>query len=210
MSIIIAAAQLADIYHKGQIRRNNKRPYKTHCDRVACRVMMLPGMDEHDVAGAFLHDGPEDCAETTEDLMAMHAEIAQRCSGKTLAVVIGMTNMASRLHPNLPRAERKHMDRVRLAAQPVNIKRIKLVDRTENLLETIDDILAGRDKDYKFGRLYADESELLLNESLRGADNILENELAEVIHNLRAVCDHKTTPPVVTEYESTRPDHRTS
>lgn len=182
-SIIIAAAQLAARYHQNQKRKTSGRPYITHPIRVAGRVATLPGMEDADVAASFLHDGPEDQAPTTEKRDEMHTEILQACGQKTLDLVMALTNPSKGM--NLPRAERKQMDREHLKGYPVRVKRIKLVDRIDNLHETISDILLGIDHKRDFNLLYAAESEQLLEEALRGADPELEKELTQAIANLR-------------------------
>jgi (p)ppGpp synthase/HD superfamily hydrolase len=189
MSIILNAARLAARYHREQKRNNNGYPYMTHLIRVAGRVMTLDDMNEADAAAAFLHDGPEDQVKAPGDLEQMHREIEQACGVETLVIVIALTNPSK--GSTASRAERKQIDREHLSRCPVRVKRIKLVDRNDNLQESIRDILIGHDTNFKFNRLYADESQLLLDESLIGADPLLEAELAESIKQLHAACDLK-------------------
>jgi len=186
MSIITAASQLAARYHKEQTRKNNGRPYITHLIRVAGRVATLPGTEDADVAGSFLHDILEDIPKTLDVFHQMQFEILETCGQETLDIVVALTNPSKGM--KLPRPERKQIDRDHLAKCPRRVKRIKLVDRIDNVEESIVDLSLGLDKSTKFNEIYANESEQLLTEALCGADVELETELARSIQNLRFVC----------------------
>jgi len=185
-SIIIAAAQLAARYHKDHTRKNNNRPYQTHLIRTAGRVATLPGVKDADVAAAFLHDSLEDIPQTLEAFERMSFEILETCGQDTLDLVLALTNPSKR--SKLTRPERKRMDREHLAKCARRVKRIKLVDRIDNLEESILDLTLHNDRNYTFNEQYAAESELLLNEALRGADPELELELERCIQTLRWTC----------------------
>jgi len=77
------------------------------------------------------------------------------------------------------------LDREHLARQPQNIKGIKLIDRIDNLDECLRDIQSGVHWDLTFHQTYANESELLLLEALKGTDLDLEVEMIESIAALR-------------------------
>ena len=186
MSIITAAAQLAARYHKEQTRKNNGRPYITHLIRVAGRVATLPGMEDADVSAAYLHDGPEDIPKTLGAFEQMSFEILETCGQETLDIVLALTNPSKGM--KLPRPERKKIDREHLAKCPRRVKRIKLVDRIDNIEESILDLSLHIDRNIGFNELYADESELLLKEALQGADTELETELVAAISRLRYIC----------------------
>ena len=186
MSIIIAAARLAAHYHKNQTRKNNGRPYVTHLIRVAGRVAILAGMEDADAAAAFLHDVIEDCTKNDNQRHQMRFEILETCGQETLDIVLALTNPSKSM--KLPRPERKKIDREHLAKCPRRVKRIKLVDRIDNIEESILDLSQHVDRNYRFNEIYADESELLLKEALQGADTELETELATAIGRLHHTC----------------------
>ena len=198
MSIIIAAAQLAARYHKDQKRKNSGRPYLTHLVRTSGRVATLPGMEEADVAATFLHDSLEDIPQSLDVFEQMSFEILETCGQETLDIVLALTNASKGL--KLPRAERKKIDREHLAGYAVRVKRIKLVDRIDNVDESITDLSLGYDHDVAFNQLYASESELLLTEALRGADPELEMELSRSIQRLHWICARLKLGQAITDF----------
>jgi len=165
MSIILAAAALARAAHSGQKRKYNGRPYVEHPARVAARTAIHPGATEEMVAAAFLHDVLEDTGVGPD-------EIEARTSAKVLYYVDWMTNRSKKTHPSANRSERKRIDRERLAGAPGEVKIIKMLDRIDNLRE-----MDGADPG--FGRLYGQES-LLLLEALKEGDPSLAGELREI------------------------------
>lgn len=160
MNLILKAAALAVRAHEGQKRKYNGRPYVTHPARVAGRVGLLPDVTEEMVAAAYLHDVLEDTTITRE-------EIERETSPQVGFYVDWMTNKSKGIA--LPRAERKAMDRKRLAEAPPQVKLIKTLDRIDNLTE-----MAGAKDDFK--KVYAQES-LLLAEAL-GAGPLTDELMA--------------------------------
>lgn len=169
MSLILKAAALAVRAHEGQKRKYNGRPYVTHPARVAGRVGLLPDVTEEMVAAAYLHD-------VLEDTLITRYEIELETNVRVGYYVDWMTNKSKGL--NLPRAERKAMDRKRLADAPSEIKLIKLLDRIDNLSE-----MAEAKDDFK--KLYAEES-ILLAETI-GAGS-LGDELMTIAKDLLGGC----------------------
>jgi len=185
------AAQLAAQLHALDRRNKNGRPYVTHLIRVAGRVATLEGATEDMVAAAFLHDHPEDHAKTHEEADAMLQEL-EKTLGEPVAKLVHELTNASKLwmySPRPPRAERKRHDREKLAMASREAKIIKLVDRIDNLNETISDMEGGYDTDAKFAKLYAHESLQLLEDSLVMTHNELEAELRDVITRVHKVAD---------------------
>lgn len=170
MNLILRAAALAVRAHKFQTRKYNGRPYVTHPARVAGRVGLLPDVTEEMVAAAYLHDVLEDTTVTRE-------EIERETNVQVAFYVDWMTNKSK--GSNLPRAERKAMDRKRLMEAPVQVKQIKLLDRIDNLSE-----MAGAPED--FMKLYLEESRLL-GEHL--ACSNMAPRLDELLAELLAVVD---------------------
>lgn len=166
MNLILRAAALADRAHKGVPRKHTGFPYVYHPARVAGRVALLPGATEEMVAAAYLHDVLEDTAISRE-------EIEAETNAKVGFYVDCMTNKSKGL--NLPRAERKALDRKHLSEVPDEVKLIKAIDRIDNLLE-----MAGASPNFK--KLYAEES-LLLADAL--GDGPLIDELRCIARNLK-------------------------
>jgi (p)ppGpp synthase/HD superfamily hydrolase len=184
---IIKAAAIAARLHKDQKRDNSGKPYVTHLIRVAGRVATLKGVTENDVAGAYLHDVLEDQCDTPEKRDAVIQEIIRECGMPVMEIVVALTNPSK--GSQLPRHERKQMDRNHLADCSRNIKIIKLVDRIDNLNEMLEDLLIGRETRYRFLITYCNESQALVNEALYGVDMDLEMELNEAIKLLRAATE---------------------
>jgi len=171
-NIILKAAMLGRRAHEGQLRKYTGRPYIEHPARVAGRAAILPGATEIMVAAAFLHDVLEDTPMTAQQ---MAAEIGDEVT----KIVIQLTNVS--IGSTLPRAERKRMDREFLSKASREAKELKMLDRIDNLRE-----MQGTPE--KFGRLYVNESRLLL-EVVGDTNNILADELKQAIRDLEVVLD---------------------
>lgn len=170
MNKILAAAQFAARAHSGQVRKYTERPYITHPARVAAMAMTLPYADEVMVCAAWLHDTVEDCGVAAAELAALF--------GQDVAdVVCELTHTPKSQVPHLGRAQRKALDRNRLEKSSLTARRIKLLDRIDNLREMDEAPL-------DFLGVYVNESQLLLDESLRGADDELERTLRAEIARL--------------------------
>lgn len=168
-SLILRAAKLAAQAHEGQTRKYTNRPYVEHPARVAGRVALRPDATEDMVAAAFLHDVVEDTEIKLEDIRSiLNPEVAR--------LVGEMTNTSKITDPKLPRAERKKMDRDRLAQVSYEVKIIKLLDRIDNVRE-----MTGAPSG--FIRIYAEES-LLLATVIGDADIELKKELIEAATDL--------------------------
>jgi (p)ppGpp synthase/HD superfamily hydrolase len=152
--VIIEAAQFAARYHAGQVRKYNGKPYITHPIRVAGRMATHPSAMEWHVAAAFLHDVV--ALDTIDELF-----------GTYVAECVAHLTNAPKIE-GMARAERKRLDRERIAKIPKACKVIKLIDRIDNLSEL--------DRKDRFAPLYARES-FLLADVLEDADRELANEL---------------------------------
>jgi (p)ppGpp synthase/HD superfamily hydrolase len=170
MSLIINAASLARVAHRGQIRKYTGRPYLEHPARVAGKVATIVGADENMIAAAFLHDVLEDTQATPEDVL-------QATNGDVLGYVQWLTN-PSKGRADLKRADRKAMDREHLMNAPNAAKVIKMVDRIDNLL----DIVEGP---WDFQALYAHES-ILLAEAIGSADPHIAEDLLDLARKMKA------------------------
>jgi len=177
---ILEAAQWAAEMHSQETRKHNKTPYIRHPQRVAARAMCLPGMSIQGVCAAWLHDVPEEVAgEDVELRNKIFDEIQVNYGTLTFQMVKELTPITMGMKS--PRAERKAMERQFLSRARKESKRIKLLDRIDNLQESLLDMQRGLDVNYKFNALYVTESRLLLEEALRGSDPDLEEELMSTI-----------------------------
>ena len=174
--LILKAARLAKRAHRDQRRKYHALPYVTHPARVAARTCLLDDASAVEVAAAWLHDVVEDTDLTDEQLRL------ESFPAECVEIVLELTNNSKKF-PGLPRAERKQMDRQRLAKASRAAKRIKLIDRADNLRD-----LALADDQFK--SLYAAESVLLARE-LAGTDVELEEELFAAIEALGFERDHQ-------------------
>jgi (p)ppGpp synthase/HD superfamily hydrolase len=168
MSIILQAAKIATVAHKGQLR-DNKRPYITHPARVAGQALAHPIAIEEWGAIAYLHDVLEDSSMTEGFLRQMF-------SGIVVNAVVELTNQY--VDKSEIRAARKAKERERLGTISRVAKIIKMLDREDNLLEM--------PTPCSFRDLYVRESRLLLP-LLEDADADLAARLGLVITSLEQV-----------------------
>lgn len=141
---VIRASNLAARHHHGQFRKHSVGvPYIVHPARVAAG---LPG-ELLQMAGW--------CHDLLEDTDCPPAEIEAVCGAAVLSLVRELTN-PSKAYEGLSRAERKAMDREHARSMSSEAKRVKGVDRLDNLREAA---LTCADVDWL--RMYAQESVLL-------------------------------------------------
>lgn len=173
-SLILDAARFSRERHEGQSRKVTGLPYILHPGRVASRVALLEDASAEMVAAAWLHDVVEDTG------TPIH-EIEQRFGPVVARIVAGLTNhFTKEAYPDMNRRARKAKEIDRLMAQPVAIRRIKLLDRIDNLGEL--------DPFDEFTRVYMMESQELLDAmrmaSPTGTHRALEEELADSLRKL--------------------------
>lgn len=156
VAMVNEAMEFARNAHKGQKRNaaweDHGADYFVHPERVA-KVAQELGLPPQVVMAAYLHDVAEDTPVTIEEI---EAKFGQEVS----SMVSGLTN-PSKKFPNLPRAERKKMDREHVLTVHENVKIIKALDRIDNLND-----FDMAPKDFKI--LYSNESLLLADALLQG------------------------------------------
>ncbi|WP_394998899.1 HD domain-containing protein [Acinetobacter sp.] len=139
MSLLIKAAQFANVAHAGQWRKHTAHgiriPYIHHVSRVAGRVALLPDVTEDMIAAAWLHDVIEDCGITEAMIAHLFNEIIAR-------YVIGLTSYTKR--PNLREHWKSQNRKTRVDAnnsayevEPLEVHRMKYCDRLDNLTDTL-------------------------------------------------------------------------
>lgn len=167
---LIKAINFMEEAHKGQTRKNSDTPYSTHPFRVMTGVLDHKGIRSTAAAcAAALHDTMEDCG--------VHYQVLLGLFGKEVAdLVLELTN-PSKKFPHLSRAERKSMDRNHCASISKTAKVIKLLDRYDNINESV-----GLEP--SFVKLYCEETKLLIP-VLQDADPVLANKLSELVDYVR-------------------------
>jgi len=124
MSRLEAARQMAAKAHAGQMRKGLDEPYIMHPERVAAQVGALGYSVDLQIA-ALLHDTLEDTTLTPEEISGAFGQ-------PVLDAVVAMTN-PSKGRPELPRAERKVIDREHMASVSPEVATVKALDRADNL-----------------------------------------------------------------------------
>jgi guanosine-3',5'-bis(diphosphate) 3'-pyrophosphohydrolase len=175
VNLILEAAKYAADAHEGQTRdfcRGTPVPYKIHLARVAGRVMMHPDATDEMAMAAFLHDTVEDTEKTFDDLAIFPPRVVELCKE--------LHNPSKGM--DLPRGERKKIDREHLKTISREGKIIKLYDRIDNINDLVE-------ADDRFKIIYCKESRLLAH-AIGDAAPELEAELLEAIEKVEAGIVH--------------------
>lgn len=151
--LIQGAIDLVASFHSGQKRKYTGFPYATHCEQVAAWVALAGGTPAM-IAAAWLHD-------VLEDTGCVPYDISRWCNAEVWRLVEELTDASRPEDGN--RAERKRIDRERLAAASPEAQTIKLAD-------LIDNTLSIAVYDPSFARVYLDEKRELLKVLTRGDD----------------------------------------
>lgn len=168
--IVAEAAAFAHKAHATQTRKRSLTPYIEHPRRVADAVTGLSYSTPEMVAAAWLHDVVEDTPITL-------AFIEARFGRKVAEYVGWLTNRFTKeAFPELNRAQRKHLEAVRLSYAPREVKVIKMFDRIDNLTDKPDKSLMA---------VYLDES-MELYYALRDAHPEVAGLLRSLIEQLSA------------------------
>lgn len=149
--------------------------------RVAGRHAINGGSADG-VAAGWLHDVPEDVAKDAAERDFLLAHIASITSLRTSEIVFGLTDPCKfdAALKVLKRDERKKVSRDFIAQQDTEVKRLKLLDRIDNLAEMVNDMHSGVMRAADFADKYASEAELL-GDVLKSADGRLYDELMETV-----------------------------
>jgi (p)ppGpp synthase/HD superfamily hydrolase len=167
---ILKAMKFAAECHAKQFRQNGITPYINHPISVAYKVSTLKDVTEEMIIAAVLHDVLEDCEEITQKQIEIEF-------GATVANYVNwLTNQSKKLGIK-PRSFRKKYDCERLANAPIEVKKIKLCDRINNLSEL-------KDFNKNFISIYINESEMLLHH-IGNVDAELLQELMSLIIKIR-------------------------
>jgi (p)ppGpp synthase/HD superfamily hydrolase len=124
MTIWQEAAAFAANAHRHQTR-NDKRPYVSHCFRVAMTVNLVFGFDDPEVlAGALLHDTIEDCDVDYDEILENF--------GRTVADYVAVMTKDMRLEECIREIEYDKQ----LAEGPWQGRLIKLADVFDNFADS--------------------------------------------------------------------------
>ena len=163
---IIRASKIATEAHRDQVRKYNQTPFVFHPMRVAGRVMLLPDVTPLEIAAAWLHDVLEDTPMKRQDLL-------DRGMPESVVKYVEALTNPSKDMKDIPRKERKEADLKHLEGQSDWVKKIKMLDRIDNLNE-----LSWEDLD--FMEVYCMESRMLVGR-IGSADPSLAEELREIV-----------------------------
>ena len=172
MNLIEQAAELARYAHAGQQRKWSQGvPYIVHPERVAAKVASLKGVNEEDVAAAWLHDVIEDCAPEYA------ADIQRNFPPAVYELVKELTFPTEGAEwAGKPRAEKNKIRFQHMREMSRRAQRIKMVDRWDNLLDM-------KNAPHKLVHKTVDESYVLL-EICGPADADMAKELEAVIRKV--------------------------
>lgn len=170
MNLVEKAEKIAREAHKDQKRKWSDDPYFVHPERVAKKVSELKGANEVDVAAAFCHDVIEDTDFPPE-------ELEKQLGSEVLNLVLELTNPTHTPEwDKKRRIEKRLADWQHLLTISDRAKRIKMVDRWDNLQDM------GFAQPNSFLRKYLIESRIIL-EILKPADYNMAKELEAVIED---------------------------
>lgn len=138
-----------------QLRKYSGQPYDVHLRAVAGLVSSV-SRDENLIAAAWLHDTVEDTPATFED-------IEREFGPDVTELVKELTDVSKPGDGN--RANRKAIDRQHLAGASPRAKTVKLAD----LIDNCEDICRN---DPRFGRVFLEEMQFLLNVLSEGEETL--------------------------------------
>lgn len=127
-ALIRAAEHFAREAHRDQQRKFYGAPYIVHPARVAEKAARR-NFPPHAVAAAWAHDCLEDC-DVTYDLLA-------DATDDSVAMLVRCLTNPSKRHPDWPRREKKALDVAWIAEQSTLVRRLKMIDRIDNLQDMI-------------------------------------------------------------------------
>lgn len=139
MGIIENAKNIATEAHKGVFRKwtKNNDPYIVHPARIANKLMTMPGTNEVDYAAAWLHDVIEDVAIPNNLVDHYNNLIREQCGQDVLDLVWELTNPTEGPEwKGKPREEKRKADWEHLILISNRAKRIKMVDRWDNVRDS--------------------------------------------------------------------------
>jgi (p)ppGpp synthase/HD superfamily hydrolase len=184
VNIVENADRIAERAHASIDQRrkwgSENLPYIVHPRSVAAKVKTLPGATDVDVAAALLHDVIEDVAIKLGNIKEYEDEIREACGEEVLALVWELTSPSEFPEwDGKSREEKRAVDWPHLEHASNRAKRLKLVDRYDNLKD-----YRNAPKGYMI-RKYLPESHMVVK-ICRVADEDMAKELEKRIEEAEA------------------------
>lgn len=132
--LIILADRIAEDAHGCQQRKYCLEPYITHPRRVAAEAAKLDGVTNVDVAAALLHDVVEDTV--VDEAWLLKLLVEGGTTTETAAQVVSLVMELTKQYENeqgMSRAAKREQDWVKLRTVSDRAKRLKMLDRIDNL-----------------------------------------------------------------------------
>ena len=121
-----AAYEMARDAHAGQLRKDGRSPYVTHCI-AAADITVDMGLDEDSIVAALLHDLIEDTAMT-------HTDIARQFGPAVADIVEGVTKLTRVQYTSVEDEQMENLRKMLMAmAKDIRVILIKIADRLHNM-----------------------------------------------------------------------------
>ncbi len=171
------ALEFATLRHKGQTRKGiNKTPYINHPKAVAQLLSDFGEEDADLIISALLHDVIEDTAKGQEEIESLSKEILIRFGENVLLTVLEVSDNKS-----LPVEERKRNQVIHTPNLSDRAKKLKIADKTCNILDIKNDPPENWSKERKLK--YLDWAKQVV-ESARGLNKKLDQYFDQVFNEV--------------------------
>ena len=121
-----AAYEMARGAHEGQLRKDGRSPYVTHCVSAA-DITVDMGLDEDSIVAALLHD-------IIEDTSLTHADIARQFGPAVADIVEGVTKLTRVQYTSIEDEQMENIRKMLMAmAKDIRVILIKIADRLHNM-----------------------------------------------------------------------------
>ncbi len=166
---VIWALDFSAQRHKGQTRKGkDNTPYINHPIQVVALLTKQGEVDAPLLMAAALHDVIEDTASTPEQIEALSQTIEAEFGGQVLAIVKEVSD-----DKNLPFSERKRLQVINTPNLSDEAKKLKIADKTCNIMDMIHEPPTGWSRERKLG--YLDWARQVID-GARGVNPRLESE----------------------------------
>ena len=164
---VIQAIEFAARRHRGQFRKGKRKSaYINHPIQVMSILARHQEHDSHLLKAAALHDVIEDTAKNPEEIQTLSQTIEWEFGEEVLKVVREVSD-----DKNLPFLERKRLQIVNTPELSQRAKKIKIADKTCNIMDMMDDPPVNWSTDRKLEYLRWAEQVI---EGARGVNPALE------------------------------------
>ena len=181
--IIARAHKIAELSHRGQVRKYSSLPYIVHPEAVAAIVASVTS-NPAVISAAALHDTVEDTDLTLSDLFQqLYAQFGFSAAYQVTRLVDDLTHVFTKdAFPALNRAERKALEHDRLSRISPDAALVKLADIIHNTQDIVRD-------DRNFAKVYLVEQRELVEilakfapspALINRARNVVESNFAQL------------------------------